>query len=276
MSTTTAAPSGALITFPAIGAIRRRLYCLPFAGGGPATYRAWPRGLPSGTEVVVVVLPGRDPRSRRPGVTPPAAMAEIVPPLMRAIRELQAGSPVPFAVFGHSMGALVAYEIVAAIEATADIAPDHLFVSARRPPDDPHTGELMHALPDTEFLDRMQERYGGIPDVIRHEPDLLAMFLPALRADVELFETYVPLTGGPVRAPMRAYGGDRDRQPRPDALAGWQRFAAGRFSTRVFAGGHFYLDDARDELLEDVAATWFPGSAVAAGDTAPDGSSALP
>lgn len=249
--------SGApVVTFPARSVARRRLVCLPYAGGGPSTYRLWPHSLPDDVEVVVAVLPGRDPRNRPAGTRPTGSMAALVPTVTEAIATLQSSSPLPFAVFGHSMGALVAYEVTVALEAGSATPPEHLFVSGRRPPDEVHAGERIHALPDVDFLDRVQELYGGVPDVIRGEPDLLALFLPALRADIEVFETYSPLTGRAVCCPVRAYGGDRDTRPRPEALAGWSRFAAGDFTHRVMRGDHFYLNDARDELTADVVAAW--------------------
>lgn len=256
----------ALIRFDATGVARRRLYCLPFAGGGPSTYRLWPKSLPSDVEVVVVVLPGRDPRTRAAsGEPPPGTMAELVAAAHTEIVAAQTDTPLPFAVFGHSMGALVAYELTVAMEAEADSfqaapalvrAPAHLFVSGRRPPDELHEGERIHALADETFLDKMQRLYGGVPDAVRQEPELLALFLPGLRADVRVFETYEPLTERRVQCPVRVYGGADDRRPKPDLLAGWQRVVQREISLRTFPGDHFYLNDARAELAADIALHW--------------------
>jgi surfactin synthase thioesterase subunit len=251
-----------LIRFAATGQPRRRLYCLPFAGGGPSTYRLWPKSLPSDVEVLVVVLAGRDPRTRAAsGEPPPGSMAGIVPPALAAIEERQRAEPLPFAVFGHSMGALIAYELTVHLEHAAGAdggpqAPSHLFVSGRRPPDELHRDERIHELADDAFLDSMQRLYGNIPDAVRQEPELLALFLPGLRADVQVFETYAPLTDRRVHCPVRVYGGADDRRPRPEALAGWQRSAERPISVRTFPGGHFYLDAGRSELLADIAAHW--------------------
>lgn len=258
----------ALIRFEASGTARRRLYCVPFAGGGPATYRLWPKSLPSDVEVVVVVLSGRDPRTRATsGEPPPGTMAELVDAALAAIRAEQHDHSLPFALFGHSMGALVAYELTVAMEAAAGAAPSHLFVSGRRPPDELHEGELIHALADEVFLDKMQRLYGGVPDAVRQEPELLALFLPGLRADVQVFETYAPLSDRRVQCPVRVYGGLDDRRPKPELLPGWQRLAERDITLRTFAGDHFYLNDARAELVADIAAHW---SAAEAGS--PSGS----
>jgi surfactin synthase thioesterase subunit len=271
---TTASARAALIRYPGVEA-RRRLYCVPFAGGGPSIYRLWPKSLPADVEVVVVVMPGRDPRTRATsGALPPGSMAELIGPCLTAIAEMQAADRMPFALFGHSMGALIAYELTVAMEAASTDPlqrPAHLFVSGRRAPDELHEGTLIHGLPDEQFLDRMQRRYNAVPEAVRHEPELLALFLPGLRADVQVFETYAPLTDRRVECPVRVYGGAGDRQPPPDALPGWQRAAERDISVRVFPGGHFYLNDERDELAADVAAHWVHAAADAAIGAREDG-----
>ena len=260
MNPETGCAPASLIRYAAGATARRRLYCLPFAGGGPSTYRLWPRSLPDDVEVVVVVIPGRDPRLRATsGEPPPGSMANLVGPCLTAIAEMQATDPLPFAFFGHSMGALVAFELTVAMEAAAtEVAarPDRLFVSGRRAPDERHEGDHIHGLPDDVFLDKMQRRYGAVPEAVLREPELLALFLPGLRADVEVFETYAPLTDRRVECPVRVYGGIDDRQPPPDALPAWQRVAERDISIQTFPGGHFYLNDARDGLAADVAAHW--------------------
>jgi len=263
----------ALIRFDAVGTPRRRLFCLPFAGGGPSTYRLWPKSLPNDVEVVVIVLPGRDPRTRAASsARPPGTMAELIPPSIDAIEELQTLSPLPFSIFGHSMGATVAYEITVELERRAESSttqataatPAHLFVSGRRPPDELHEGDRIHDLADEPFLDSMQRHYGGVPEAVRREPELLALFLPALRADVKVFETYTQLTDRRVMCPVRVYGGDDDRRPKPALLPGWQRVAEREISIRTFPGNHFYLNDARHELAADIAAHWAAADADSA------------
>jgi medium-chain acyl-[acyl-carrier-protein] hydrolase len=248
-----ATTSSAFVRFAATGTARRRLLCLPYAGGGPSIYRLWPKSLPADIEVIVAKVPGRDPSSRQ---APLDSIADIVAVVVAATTELQADDPLPFALFGHSMGALVAFETAVVLERAGGPSPDILFVSGRRPPDELHDGQQIHALADELFLDRMQDLYGGVPDVIRNEPDLLRMLLPTLRADIRALETYAPDTHGSVRCQVRVYGGLHDTHPRPSQLPGWQRVAERPVTVRAFDGGHFYLNDARDELVADIAATW--------------------
>jgi len=228
----------------------RRLICLPFAGGGAATYRHWPRSLPEDLEVAAVQLPGRDLSRRGEPLDSIGAMA------MAAHIAVRSASDLPYALFGHSLGALVAFELALALERDGGRPPVALFVSGRRPPDQVDTAPPVHALADTPFLDELQRRYGGIPDVVRQEPELLALLLPALRADVRALETYQPAIGARVACQVHVYGGRGDTMPRPDELAGWERSAQRPVRTRVFAGGHFFVEDERAAICADIAAQW--------------------
>jgi surfactin synthase thioesterase subunit len=248
-----------LLHFDSAATPQRRLFCVPFAGGGPATYRLWPRHLPGDVEVVAVQLPGRSPMSREPLLD---SIAEIVDVLHDAV---VAHADLPFAIFGHSMGALVAFELTVALESTGAASPSHLFVSGRSAPDEPRTGRQIHALPDDEFLDALNESYGGVPDVVRNEPELLALLLPALRADVRAWETYSPVGDRKVACPVHVYGGTMDTHPCPSALDGWQRVAERAISVRLFDGDHFYLaGEARAALAADIVQRWIkPRASVA-------------
>jgi len=232
-----------------------RLFCLPFAGGGAAGYRTWHRTLPEDVDVVAIQLPGRDAHRRVRPLDRIADMVQAARPVVEAEADL------PYAIFGHSMGALVAYELTVALERDGESPPSHLFVSARRPPDEQHEARPIHRLPDEQFLDELQGRYGGVPDVIRQEPDLLALLLPTLRADVAAIETYSPLTDRTIACPVRVYGGADDRHPRPEQLSGWQRFAGRPVSLQLFPGDHFFLAAQQAALTADLAAQW---AAVAA------------
>jgi medium-chain acyl-[acyl-carrier-protein] hydrolase len=248
-ASTARVPRG-LIRFGSAGSKSRRLFCLPFAGGGPSTYRMWPRSLPADVDVIAVQPPGRDPSAADP---PADSIAEMVDTVLASITELHDTEPMPFSLFGHSMGALVAFEMTVALEEGGGTRPTRLFVSGRRPPDEAHHGDHVHALADDEFLDAVQRSYGGVPDVVRNEPELLALLLPSLRADIKAIETYAPFTGRMVDCPVRVYGGARDRNPRPSQLGGWQRVAARGVSIRLFEGDHFYLATSRDALTADIA-----------------------
>jgi medium-chain acyl-[acyl-carrier-protein] hydrolase len=246
-------PAGPAATLTRLGARtspRRRLVCFPYAGGGVAAYAQFWRALPDDIEVVGVQLPGREARLREPLLESIEAMAAAAHAVIASLRD------VPFAFFGHSMGALLAYELTLLLEAEGGASPERLFVSSRRAPDESDPAGSVHRLGDTEFLDAMQTRFAAIPDAVRNEPELLALVLPILRADIRAVETYAPLPGRRVFCPIRAYGGTDDVHPRPAQLAGWQRVTMQPVSVRTFEGDHFYLTAQRAGLLADVAAHW--------------------
>jgi medium-chain acyl-[acyl-carrier-protein] hydrolase len=255
---TATAPFPALVRLGLRTAARRRLFCLPYAGGGVAAYRLWARSLPEDIEVFAAQLPGRDGRLRD---TPLPSIAAMVDMLLPAVIE---SSDLPYAIFGHSMGALVAYELVSALERASVRAPSHLFVSSRRAPDEPDTRVPLHDMPESQFLVELQERYGAIPAAVLDEPELLELLLPVVRADIRAVETYRPSLAVPhqVRCAVHVYGGEDDRHPRPAQLPGWQRVAASPVRVRVFAGDHFYLQQQRDALTADIAAQWPAAPAV--------------
>lgn len=229
---------------------KRRLICLPYAGGGPATYRPWSQHLPDDVEVVAVQFPGREPPYREP---PLDSIADLVASLLPPLAER---ADLPFALFGHSMGALVAFEATLAMERDGGPSPSLLFVSSRRPPDEPADHAPVHDLPDDAFVDAMVRRYNAVPEVVRREPDLMALLLPVLRADIRAYERYEPLSGRQVQCPVRVYGGTDDRHPRPQLLPLWRRVAEHDVSVRVFEGDHFWLAEHAAAVAGDIVDTW--------------------
>ena len=230
-----------------------RLFCLPFAGGSAATYRLWPRHLPDSIELIAYQPSGRAHRLREPPLTSIDAMVEAV------LAEFSPWMDRPFALFGHSLGAVVASECTRVLEARGH-SPIHLFVSARAP-----GGELddrIHHLPDDEFIAAMNRRYRGIPDEILKYPDVLALLLPPLRADRQALETFRPAPGrARIACPTTVFGGALDRAvPRHD-LQSWHDEVAGPCRIRVFPGDHFYLEPQRADLVAEIAAALAPASA---------------
>lgn len=238
-----------LIRFSA-SAPRRRLYCFPFAGGSAATYRDWPTMLTPGTEVAVLRFPGREPASPDEPLATVEAMTEF------ALEAIVSDIPQPFALFGHSMGAAVAYEVASRLERAGGRMPEHLFVSGRRSPSVPGTTTTTAALPDAEFVEAVDRTYGGIPDALRDEPDLLALFLPVLRADLAAIETYRRLSDHRIGCPVTVLGGRDDGYPHPDELAGWTDAAASEVAVHVLAGDHFYINHHGDAVSRLINSRW--------------------
>ena len=222
-----------------------RLFCFAHAGGGAAVFRPWQRRLAPTADVRPVLLPGRETRLRE---TPYRGVPELLGPLCDGLLPLLDR---PFAFFGHSLGAAVAYETAREIAARGWGEPRHLFVSARRAPHLPARRPPLHPLPRKEFLAAVANMGGTPPEVLEH-PGLLEAFGTALRADFEMHETYVPLPGGLLSCPVTALVGARDPQVGTDEMAAWRDTTRGGFDLRVVDGDHFYLREAADEPLATV------------------------
>lgn len=233
--------------FPPRPSARLRLFCVPYAGGSASAYRGWGDGLPASVEVCAVQLPGRETRYGEPLLTDArtaaAALAQAITPLLDR----------PFAFFGHSLGALVAWETVLALgRQRGGPAPAALLVSGHRAPHLPREQRPIHALPDDLFVDELR-RLDGTPAEVFEDPELMALVLPQLRADFQMAETYEPAPTPPLSCPVVALGGsDDDRTPR-EALEAWRQSTTGPFDVRVFPGHHFYLHAQRAPLLAVVA-----------------------
>jgi surfactin synthase thioesterase subunit len=221
-----------------------RLICLAGAGSGAAGYVPWARTLADRpVEVCAVRLPGRESRLHE---QPFNRVEELIDALAPAVRPLLDR---PYAFFGHSMGALIAFELTRTIRERGWPMPSDLFVSGARAPQVASADEPLHHLPDEAFVDAVSARYGGIPAAVLEHQELLDLVLPALRADLELVECYEHRAAEPLACPIAAFGGLQDLRVTEDALDAWREQTRGAFSRQMFPGDHFYLNHARDGLL---------------------------
>ncbi len=238
---------------------RLRLFCLPYAGGAASAYRTWEDGLPADVEVSPVQLPGRGARFREPSCR---HLGDLVPALADGVAPLLDR---PFALFGHSMGAVVAFELVRELRRRGAPAPVLLAVSGRQAPRRPEPEPPFSHLPDAEFLEELRRRYDGIPPEVLAERELLQLLLPTLRADVEALEGYVYAVDAPLACPISCFGGEDDRVTVAD-LEAWCDETSAPVNVRRFRGGHFFVETARGEVLGALAqdlAPWSAGSARA-------------
>lgn len=221
---------------------RLRLFCFPFAGGAAQAFRDWPRALPGWVDTCAVQLPGRWTRRHEPPFRQMEALADAAAAALRPRLEL------PFALLGHSMGAVLAYEVARRLTG-AGRPPAGLLVSGCQAPHLPHPWSRLHRLPDDELVAEMSRSRGAIPAEVMAEPEMLALFLPVLRADVEALETYRHRQGPPLSCPVTAYGGRDDPTVTRDQLEAWREVTDGRFGLRIFPGQHFYINTARELFL---------------------------
>lgn len=232
-----------------------RLVCFSYAGAGTTVYHGWADLLPPGVEVVLVRLPGRESRIREQPFTSMTAIVQTLAPLLA--RHVEG----PLAFFGHSMGALVAFETARELRRNHGRQPAHLLVSGRHAPHLQHADPPIHALPQEQFIREMVQRYNGFPRAILEEPELLQLYLPSLRGDFAVLESYAHVREAPLDCPISTLGGVEDARARPEELEAWRQHTAAAFSRQMFPGGHFYLNEkggAREALLRALSEQLIP------------------
>ena len=226
---------------------RTRLFCLPHAGAGAAAFYRWKRELP-GIDLCPVLLPGRELRMREESRVDAEALADDLAESTRAYLDA------PFAIFGHSMGSLLAYEWAVRLAESGGPEPLCLFVSGRDAASLPMAYPDVHRLSDAEFVAELGRRYGGVPANMLEDAGLREVFLPILRSDLKLVETYRHGPRAMLRCPMMAFAGIDDFSVSDAGLNAWGELTTGEFSVRRFRGDHFYSIGAGQRDLLDLLA----------------------
>ena len=228
------------------GTPQLRLFCFPHAGGGASFFASWERSLPAGVRVMPAQLPGREARQREAPLPQMSALVEAV----AAALETYLGEP--YALFGHSMGAVVGFELARFLRQSRKVLPLWLCVSGARAPQ----YRLGHVAPpdppDEAFLEELR-RLEGVPQEVLSDPEALRLLLPALKADAALYRRYVYEPGDPLPCPICAYGGLEDPNVRREHLEAWRAQTAAEFRLRMFPGGHFPLRSGREAFLGALA-----------------------
>jgi medium-chain acyl-[acyl-carrier-protein] hydrolase len=222
-----------------------RLVCLPYAGGGSNVYRSWRTALPATVELCLAQLPGREVRFKEPVLT---RVEPIVTALTQALRPL---ASLPLVIFGHSMGALLAFELARALEREGGFQLEQLCVSGRAAPH-VRDREPLHALPEDQFLAAVR-RLNGTPEEVFASPELIRLVSPMLRADFAVDETHQVETGAVVSCPVLAIGGSKDTLVPAGGLEAWQQYTRGPFQTAWCEGDHFFLNHNRAALFSHLA-----------------------
>jgi medium-chain acyl-[acyl-carrier-protein] hydrolase len=237
-----------LVSLGAESAVARaRIVALPWAGGGTAVYRRWPAVLPAEVSLHLVRLPGRESRMREAPLTDMDAVVDELAPLVTELLDR------PTMIFGYSLGALVAYELTARLCAAGGAEPAVLAVGGCNAPHLPRLHRPLSGLDDDEFVAALRDLQGTPPEVFEHR-DLLALLLPALRADFLLLDRYRAPERPPLSIPVVTYSGTADLELTPEGVSRWSEITVAATTHHTFAGGHFFLAERPDAVLELVNA----------------------
>jgi medium-chain acyl-[acyl-carrier-protein] hydrolase len=245
------------VKLPPRGRGRVCLFCFPYAGGGNAAYLPWMHEISPEIEICPVQLPGREERIREPPFT------RMQPLVEAAARALEPYLQMPFAFFGHSLGAMIGFELTRYLRRQGWPLPLHLFASGFSAPQIPLARPSLHNLPDKEFRAALAHINGTSTSVLEDD-DLMGLLAPLLRADFAVFETYAYLSEAPLDLPISVYGGLGDTRAPRQALEAWRAQTTKRYTLRMYDGDHFFLHAKRSMLLQgiqqDLRATLQPHS----------------
>jgi medium-chain acyl-[acyl-carrier-protein] hydrolase len=215
---------------------RVRLLCLPHAGAGASVYRAWGAGFSDVVGVCPVQPPGRE---KRRGEEPFTDVGSIVSSLAPEVIE---GISPPYAILGHSTGALCAFELAREIRRLAGPEPTQLFVAGRRAPQLPMDITVLSGLSGDE-LAAVLRRIGGTPEEVLGNHRLLRMIQPLLAADFAVNERYTYRPGPPLATPITAFAATDDMGADVGQMAAWERQTSAGFRLHTISGGHFAVFD---------------------------------
>lgn len=223
---------------------RLRLFCFPCAGGMASAYRTWSNKLVPDVEVYSVQLPGRGSRMMERPFTKLSHLVQTLLPILRPYLNR------PFAFFGHSLGAVLGFELARQLRQRGYASPVRLLVCSSPAPQRPILNPPIHTLPEAAFVAALSRRYNAIPQAVLQNNELMQLFLPSLRADFAMLETYVYTTERPLDCPISVFGGLQDGAINLDDLEAWRNQTNSSFTLQMFPGDHFFLHNHQLSFLE--------------------------
>ena len=232
--------------------VRCRLFCFPHAAGNALFFTDWQRRVPAAVEVCPVELPGRGARIDEPAFRQMDALAETLCEVLQPLLD------VPFALFGHSMGAYVACELARQLDAAHGQTAAHLFVSGAAAPDRTPRSPPLHSLPERDLIRALNE-LGGTPAPVLARDELVAAMLPTIRADLMLAETYVAPRSTRLPCSITAFGGASDAIDRR-SLQAWSNFTEGAFRLHMFPGNHFFVGQVGSAVVAEIIRDLHPSA----------------
>lgn len=222
-----------------------RLFLFPYAGGGAHAFREWGNALPSYVEAFALQYPGRGERILDPTFT------RLSPLVEKITHELLPYMNKPYSFFGHSMGALVSFEVARKLRREHGMAPRYLFVSACNSPQDRKNESRYSLLPEDELINELT-RLDGAPKEVLENRELMNMMLPTIRADFAVCEDYSYASDSLLSCPIIAVGGIEDHETSRTRLEKWRNETDSYFELKMFEGGHFFINSAHKQLLQFV------------------------
>ncbi|EKX68900.1 thioesterase domain protein [Streptomyces ipomoeae 91-03] len=219
------------------------LVCFPHAGGSATYWRPLAVALAPAVDVSAVQYPGRLDRLREAPLEDLHLLADLI------VEALGPPGDRPRALLGHSMGASLAYEVAVRLARLPGGEPDLLVLSGRRSPTAARRRSRDQPLDDADLVARIR-RLGGTDSLVLDDPELLELVLPALRGDYRALASYEDTPGRPLSCPVVALTGDRDPETSVEEVRSWAEHTSGDFRTRVFEGGHFFLNDHAKDVIE--------------------------
>ncbi|HKP57746.1 MAG TPA: thioesterase domain-containing protein [Polyangiales bacterium] len=219
-----------------------RLFLLPHAGAGTVIYRDWSADFPESIDVCAIEPPGRFPRRKERSIGDVFEFARSLQPALDPYLDL------PFAIFGYSLGALMAFEVAREIRRQRKLEPVHLFAAAQKAPHMPYRSRAISREPTLSFVREIEQRYGSFDPLVKEDPETLAMVVDIMRADLGMLENYRYLEEEPFRCPILAIGGKDDVGILPKELEGWRIHTKGSFRADWCPGTHFFLRNHGQEL----------------------------
>lgn len=239
---TTALQSNPWLIRASVPSRRMRLFCFSYAGGSAYNFMRWQDSLDPAVEVCAVQLPGRGVRIAEPPI-------DSMPALLKALAPVIAQqSDLPFAFFGHSVGALIAFELTRYMRLHGLNLAKHLFLSGCHAPRHRAAARQLHLLPDEEFTDVLRGYNGTPPDALKNR-ELMGLLLPTIRADFALSEDYAYRAGPLLPMPISVFAGKEDDNKVPGQVDGWHKETAKGCEVTWFEGGHFFIDTERHAVL---------------------------
>jgi medium-chain acyl-[acyl-carrier-protein] hydrolase len=218
-----------------------RVFCMPYAGGTADIYRGWQRWFPEQIDICLVHLPGRGKRVREEPFTQ-------LTPLVKAIAANIGGAiKVPYALYGHSMGALISFELGRELLEKHAHSPAQIFVSGCRAPQWPKNEPPTYNLPRDKFIDELK-RLNGTPREVFDDPELMEVFFKILRADFEIVDTYEYRPKERLSCPITVYGGLQDEDVPVESCRAWQEQTSVDCKVQMFEGDHFFIRNPRSEF----------------------------